>query len=219
MRLRGCVLGVAVATLFVVLPNLGRPLVAGEATNQIRTHIDQMYQLVAKTGSTAESREAVQKLADRMFNWNAMAEGALGPHWRERTPPERAEFVRLFAKVFERAYLSKIQLADAERFAYLGDTTEHDHVVVRTRITTNNGTVIPVNYRARMTEGGTWRVYDLDVGGVSLVSNSRTQFNAIIGRSSYPELVNRLKALREQNGGEDDHKPAFHVAYRLCTVG
>lgn len=40
----------------------------------------------------------------------------------ERTPPERAEFVRLFAEVFERAYLSKIQLADAERFAYLGDT-------------------------------------------------------------------------------------------------
>jgi len=72
-----------------------------------------------------------------MFNWIAMAEGALGQHWRERTPPERAEFVRLFRDVFERAYLSKIQLADAERFAYLGDTTEGDHAVVRTRITTN----------------------------------------------------------------------------------
>lgn len=85
-----------------------------------------MYHLVAKTGSTAESREAVRKLADRMFNWIAMAEGALGQHWRERTPPERAEFVRLFAEAFERAYLSKIQLAHAERFAYLGDTTEDD---------------------------------------------------------------------------------------------
>jgi len=201
MRLRRCVLGVAVVTMFVVFSNVGRPVVAGEATDQIRTHIDQMYHLVAKTGSTAESREAVRKLADRMFNWIAMAEGTLGQHWRERTPPERAEFVRLFAEVFERAYLSKIQLADAERFAYLGETTKDDHAVVRTRITTNNGTVIPVNYRARMTEGGTWRVYDLDVGGVSLVSNYRTQFNSIIGRSSYPDLVNRLKALREQHGG------------------
>jgi hypothetical protein len=77
-----------------------------------------------------------------MFNWAAMAEGALGQHWRERTPDERAEFVRVFTAVFERAYLSKIQLADAERFAY-----------------------------------------------------------SIIARSSYPELVNRLKALREQHGG------------------
>ena len=136
-----------------------------------------------------------------MFDWAAMAEGALGQHWRERTPDERAEFVRLFRDVFERAYLSKIQLADAERFAYLGDTIEGDHTVVRTQITTNNGTVIPVNYRARMTEGRTWGVYDLDVGGVSLVGNYRTQFSTIIGRSSYPELVNRLKALREQHGG------------------
>jgi phospholipid transport system substrate-binding protein len=194
------VLGVAIATMFVVFPNVGRPVLASEATDQIRTEIDQMYRLAA-TGSTAEHREAVRKAADRMFNWAAMAEGALGQHWRERTPDERVEFVRLFADVFERAYLSKIQLADAERFAYLGDTIEGDHTVVRTQITTNNGTVIPVNYRARMTEGRTWGVYDLDVGGVSLVGNYRTQFGTIIGRSSYPELVNRLKALREQHGG------------------
>jgi phospholipid transport system substrate-binding protein len=52
-----------------------------------------------------------------------------------------------------------------------------------------------------MGDAGTWRVYDLDVGGVSLVSNYRTQFDSIIARSSYPELVNRLKTLREQRGG------------------
>jgi phospholipid transport system substrate-binding protein len=160
-----------------------------------------MYQLVARTGSTAENREAVRKAADGMFNWAAMAEGSLGQHWRERTPDERADFVQVFAAVFERVYLSKIQLADAEQFAYLGDTIEGDHTVVRTRITTKNGTVIPVHYRARATDGRTWRVYDLDVGGVSLVNNYRTQFNSIIARSSYPELVNRLKALREQHGG------------------
>jgi len=200
MRLRMGVLGVTVATMFVIFPNVGSRVRASEATDQIRAAIDQMYRLVA-TGSTAETREAVRKAADRMFDWAAMAEGALGQHWRERTRDERAEFVRLFRDVFERAYLSKIQLADAERFAYLGDTIEGDHTVVRTQITTNNGTVIPVNYRAQMTEGRTWRVYDLDVSGVSLVGNYRTQFGTIIGRSSYPELVNRLKALREQHSG------------------
>lgn len=202
MRLRGVALGLTVAMMIGMLScALARPAVASEATQQIRTHIDQMYRLVVKTGSTSEGPEAVRKVADRMFDWPAMAQGALGQHWGERTSTERAEFVRLFGDVFERAYLSKIQLADAERFAYLGDTAEGGNTVVRTRITTNNGTVIPVNYRARMGEGGTWRVYDLDVGGVSLVNNYRTQFNSIIGRSSYPELVNRLKALREQRSG------------------
>ncbi len=180
MRPRGFALGLAITMMSAVLWALGGPVAAGEATDQIRSHIDQMYRLV---------------------NWLAMAQGALGQHWGERTPAERAEFVRLFGDVFERAYLSKIQLADAQRFAYLGDTIEGDHTVVRTQITTNNGTVIPVNYRAGMVDGRTWRVYDLDVGGVSLVNNYRAQFNSIIARSSYPELVNRLKALRGQRGG------------------
>ena len=81
--------------------------------------------------------------------------------------------------------------------------------MVRTQITTNNGTVIPVNYRARRGEGGSWRVYDLDIGGVSLVNNYRTQFNSIIGRSSYAELVNKLKALREQRGGARSFRPSL----------
>jgi phospholipid transport system substrate-binding protein len=201
MRPRGFTLGLAITMMSAVLWALGGPVAAGEATDQIRSHIDQMYRLVAQTGSASEGQEAVRKVADLMFNWLAMAQGALGQHWGERTPAERAEFVRLFGDVFERAYLSKIQLADAQRFAYLGDTIEGDHTVVRTQITTNNGTVIPVNYRAGMADGRTWRVYDLDVGGVSLVNNYRAQFNSIIARSSYPELVNRLKALRGQRGG------------------
>jgi phospholipid transport system substrate-binding protein len=201
MRPRGFALGLAITMMSAVLWALGGPVAAGEATDQIRSHIDQMYRLVAQTGSAAEGQETVRKVADPMFNWLAMAQGALGQHWGERTPAERAEFVGLFGDVFERAYLSKIQLADAQRFAYLGDTIEGDHTVVRTQITTNNGTVIPVNYRAGMADGRTWRVYDLDVGGVSLVNNYRAQFNSIIARSSYPELVNRLKALRGQRGG------------------
>jgi phospholipid transport system substrate-binding protein len=202
MRRSRSALGATVVTMLAVTmlvsPSVDRPVLASEPTDQVRTHIDQMYQLVARTGSTTDNREAVRKAADRMFDWAAMAEGALGQHWRERTPEERAEFVRVFAAVFERVYLSKIQLADAEQFAYLGDKVEGDHTVIRTRITTKNGTVIPVHYRARATDGRTWRVYDLDVGGVSLVNNYRTQFNSIIARSSYPDLVNRLKALREQ---------------------
>ena len=201
MRPRGFALGLAITMMSAVLGALGGPVAAGEATDQIRSHIDQMYRLVAQTGSASEGQEAVRKVGDLMFNWLAMAQGALGQHWGERTPAERAEFVRLFGDVFERAYLSKIQLADAQRFAYLGDTIEGDHTVVRTQITTNNGTVIPVNYRAGMADDRTWRVYDLDVGGVSLVNNYRAQFNSIIARSSYPELVNRLKALRGQRGG------------------
>ncbi|HZP39378.1 MAG TPA: ABC transporter substrate-binding protein [Methylomirabilota bacterium] len=204
MRPRRLTLVVQIAIVCAVLGGLGHPVIAGTATDQIRAQIEQMYRLVSEAGSAPDGASPVRKIADQMFDWEAMAEGALGEHWARRSPTERKEFARLFGDVFERAYLSKIQLADADRFVYLGDAPEGDHTPVRTRITTKKGTVIPVSYRVRMSDEGTWQVFDLDVDGVSLIDNYRTQFNSIIRRASYAELVNRLKAVRERRQGRAD---------------
>jgi len=50
MRPRGFALGLAITMMSAVLWALGGPVAAGEATDQIRSHIDQMYRLVAQTG-------------------------------------------------------------------------------------------------------------------------------------------------------------------------
>jgi len=198
MKPSGVALAVA-ATLLVSVSGHSAA-VSGGPTDQIRGHVDEMYRLVSNASDPASgSQTAVRKVADRMFDWPEMARGALGKHWQERTPSERDEFVRLFAAVFERAYLAKIQLADAEHFAYVGETIEGEHARVRTTVTAKNGSVIAVDYRTRVGEGGSWRVYDLDTEGISLVGNYRTQFSSIIARSSYAELVKRLKAARESH--------------------
>jgi phospholipid transport system substrate-binding protein len=198
--------GVSLAVAATLLMCFSGPsaAVSGGPTDQIRGHVDEMYRLVSSASSersASDSQAAVRKVADRMFDWPEMARGALGKHWQERTSSERDEFVRLFAAVFERAYLSKIQLADAEHFTYLGEAIEGEHARVRTTVTAKNGSVVAVDYRTRVGEGGSWRVYDLDAEGISLVGNYRTQFNSIIARSSYFELVKRLKAARESHSG------------------
>ncbi len=202
MKTSGVSLAVA-ATLLVCFSGPSAA-VSGGPTDQIRGHVDEMYRLVSSASSersASDSQAAVRKVADRMFDWPEMARGALGKHWQERTSSERDEFVRLFAAVFERAYLSKIQLADAEHFTYLGEAIEGEHARVRTTVTAKNGSVVAVDYRTRVGEEGSWRVYDLDAEGISLVGNYRTQFNSIIARSSYFELVKRLKAARESHSG------------------
>lgn len=200
MKPSGVALAVA-ATLLVSVSGHSAA-VSGGPIDQIRGHVDEMYRLVSNASDPASgSQTAVRKVADRMFDWPEMARGALGKHWQGRTPSERDEFVRLFAAVFERAYLSKIQLADAEHFTYLGEAIDGEHATVRTTVTAKNGSVIAVDYRTRVGEGGSWRVYDLNTEGISLVGNYRTQFNSIIARSSYSELVKRLKAARESHSG------------------
>src|SRR5437667_46352 len=50
-----------------------------------------------------------------------------------------------------------------------------------------------------------WRAVDVRIEGISLVANYRAQFNTIISRSGYPDLVSRLKAKRDvRSGGRED---------------
>jgi len=130
-----------------------------------------------------------------------MAREALGDYWAKRNADERSEFARLFVNLFEGGYLSKIRLAEADKFEYLGDTVQGDEAVVRTRVVTRNGIAIPVSYLARREEAGRWRVYDLDVEGISLIRNYRSQFDSIIRRTSFEQLLARMKALEDKRTG------------------
>src|SRR2546429_1062020 len=67
----------------------------------------------------------------------------------------------------------------------------------RTRIVSKQGTEIPVDYRM-FERDGRWRAFDVNIEGVSLVSNYRSQFNAIVVRSSYADLVTKLKAKQDE---------------------
>jgi len=200
-RVRAGVL--AVAAVSVLLLGELRAAMAGEPTDQIRTHIAAMYGALGASGSapSPSGKASVRKVADQMFDWSAMAREALGDHWAKRTAEERNEFARLFVNLFENAYLSKIRLAEADKFEYLGDTVLGDEAVVRTRVVTSNGTAIPVSYRARREEAGRWRVYDLDVERISLVRNYRSQFDSIIRRTSFEQLLARLKAVEDKRTG------------------
>jgi ABC-type transporter MlaC component len=59
---------------------------------------------------------------------------------------------------------------------------------------------------------GRWVVYDVLIESVSLIDNYRTQFNSVIQRSSYQDLVKRLKAIQQQL-----HKEAHQPASRLVA--
>jgi phospholipid transport system substrate-binding protein len=180
-----------------------RAAMAGEPTDQIRAHITVMYGAVGASASapSPSGMGSVRKVADQMFDWRAMAREALGDHWAKRSVEEQNEFARLFMNLFEDAYLSKIRLAEAEKFEYLGETAVGDEAVVRTRVVTRNGSAIPVNYRTRRDEAGHWRVHDLDVERISLVRNYRSQFDSIIRRTSFEQLIARLKAVEDKRAG------------------
>jgi phospholipid transport system substrate-binding protein len=173
------------------------PAVAGP-TEDLRAQVERVIKVLEdpdlkQAGRSSDRRAAIRTIAAGIFDAEESAKRALGPHWTQRTPDERAEFVRLFTDLLERSYASKIELYEGEKITYGAETIEGDQATVRTRIVTKQGAAIPINYRLNQRDGR-WLVYDVFVEGVSLVANYRTQFNKIIQSSSYQELVKRLRA-------------------------
>ena len=70
-------------------------------------------------------------------------------------------------------------------------STGDDSAIVRTVVVTPKGRSIPVDYVARRA-GTQWKVHDLSIGGTSLVDNYRAQFTALVARSSYQDLIQKL---------------------------
>jgi phospholipid transport system substrate-binding protein len=170
---------------------------AATAQEQLKGAIDRVVTTLDSPtlkgeGKDLERRRAVRKIANEIFDFGEIARRSLGRYWQPLSEAQRSEFVGLFADLLERSYISKIELYGGEKIVYLGERVEGDLAAVSTKIITKNGTEVPVDYRLSR-RGERWMIYDVNIEGISLVSNYRTQFNKIIQTSGYNTLVDRMK--------------------------
>ncbi|HXJ80363.1 MAG TPA: ABC transporter substrate-binding protein [Candidatus Methylomirabilis sp.] len=201
---------VALAAVVVVL-SPAREVSAGIPTDQLKGAIDRVVKTLEDPalkgeGKLPERRRAIRKVADDIFDFTEISRRALARHWQGLSEKQRDEFVGLFADLLERSYISKIELYGGEKIVYANERVDGDVATVGTKIITKNGTDVPVDYRMAK-RGPRWLVYDVNIEGVSLVSNYRTQFNKIIQTASYDELVHKLKNKQDELVS-DDKKPA-----------
>lgn len=172
------------------------PALAGVPTDQLRQRVDEVVRMLddpSVKGKPVQRRAAVRKISEEIFDYQDTARRALGRHWTSRTPEERREFVQLFTDLLERAYFSKIDRYQGDQVRYGAETINGNEAIVKTTIVTRAGSEVPVDYRMHLA-GGRWLVYDVNIEGVSLVSNYRTQFNKIVQSESYQTLIQKLRA-------------------------
>jgi phospholipid transport system substrate-binding protein len=184
---------------------------AGVPTDTVRDYTDAVIRVLEDPAlkaddRRAERRAAVRKIAIDIFDVQETARRALGPHWQQRTPQERDEFVQLFADLLERTYINKIDLFGGEKLKFTEEKVDGDHAVVRAKVVTKQGTEVPVEARM-LNRTGRWQIYDIVIENVSLIGNYRAQFDRIIRTSSYPELAKRLRTQGEFLS-EKDARPA-----------
>lgn len=172
------------------------PMATPSPTEVVQSGIERVAQVVqdydAGHPDAAEKRRSeIRRVAGRLFDFQEMARRTLARHWTERTPAEREEFVSLFRDLLERSYIAKLENYSGEQIVYLGETVDGEFATVRSKIV-GRGNEMALAYRLHLVNSR-WAVYDVLVEGVSFVGNYRSQFNRIISKGSYEDLIRKLK--------------------------
>ncbi|MEI7958363.1 MAG: ABC transporter substrate-binding protein [Verrucomicrobiota bacterium] len=142
-----------------------------------------------------ERRQLVRNEMEKRFAWEESARACLGRHWTKRTPAEKTEFVKLFSEFLKDTYSDKVATyyGDLDKVDYQGEKIQADYASVKLVLTTKAKVDHPLEYRMEKA-GDDWKVYDVVIEGVSMVKNYRDQFDAIIAKSSYEELIKEIKS-------------------------
>jgi phospholipid transport system substrate-binding protein len=188
---------VAAAALSLVAL-LAPPAWAGQAADQLADSIHRVLTLLddpalKHPARAEERRQVIRRFAGETFDFEEIARRSLAHHWEARTRSERDEFVQILRGLLERSFIGKLDLYNGEKVAVLSEAIDGDEATVKTQVVTRQGgDLIPVDYRM-VRRGDHWRACDVMIGGVSLVNNYRAQFDKIIQRASYAQLVKQAR--------------------------
>jgi phospholipid transport system substrate-binding protein len=131
------------------------------------------------------------------FNFARMTALAMGPNWRKATPEQQQALIEQFRTLLVRTYSTALssyrnQVID---FKPLRAQAAADDVIVRSEVKQPGGEPVSIDYSMEKTPGG-WKVYDVVVGGVSLVTTYRDTFTNEVRNNGVDGLI---KALANKN--------------------
>ena len=140
-----------------------------------------------------DQQEKLRQIMLEAFDFKEFSRRVLGPYWKNFSPQQREEFVRVFGNFLCKFYLGRLQERyNNERVIYLGQQMISDSsALVEIEVLWRN-LKIPVTLRMT-NRSGKWKAYDLNFFGINAVSNYRAQFKWILSKESPQQIIGRLK--------------------------
>jgi phospholipid transport system substrate-binding protein len=177
---------------------LAGPATAGAPREQIQDAIEKVMATLKDPNLKSEAKkgarlERLRQVIFPKFEFTEMAKRSLGANWQRRKPEEQQEFVKLFRELIENSYADNLSSYDGEKVTITSEKQEDkDHAQVDTKIVNKKGEEFSVNYRL-LQSGNDWKIYDVVIENISIVNNYRSQFNRVIAKSSFEDLMQRMK--------------------------
>lgn len=205
------------ALALTVAAAIGGPALAAPDTapdTLVRTSIDEVVAIIKadkalQGGNQQKLHALVEEKVLPHFNFTRMTRLAVGRSWAQATDAQKEALVREFRTLLVRTYSTSLsqyrnQTIDVKPAKITAGDKE---TVVRTVVNQPGGQPIPIDYGMERTDGG-WKVYDVVIDGVSLVTTYRSSFNDQIQKTGVDGLV---RTLADRNRSSEAPKAAVKV--------
>lgn len=155
----------------------------------------EVVELITKEkGNRAKIVSVIEEKVLPHFNFTAMTALAMGQNWGKASPEQKKRLTEEFRTLLVRTYASALAAYSEQKFDFRplrAKPTDTD-VTVNVRVLQPGGQPVTLDYSMEKTANG-WKVYDVMVGGVSLVANYRTEFANAVRTSGIDGLIKDLQ--------------------------
>ena len=186
----------ALAALALLLGCAGRAGAAEQTPSQVVDGLaSQVIPILQNASLTSDQkRERIEQIAYQAMDFQTLSKLVLARNWSKFSPAQQSEFVEQFKRHLSVTYGRNVDNYHNEKVQILGERPEgHGDVSVHTKILRGGHSEdVVVDYRVRQHDGQ-WKIIDVIVEGVSLVSNFRSQFQDIVANGGPDRLLTLLK--------------------------
>ena len=171
-----------------------------DINSMVKKKVAVIFDLLGK--QDIEKNERNEKIVgelNEIMDFQLSAYLSLGKHWKKISKTQKKEFVETFQQYINNYIVEKIDLYTNQKID-IGDSK----IVKKGRAELeigilSGGETLQVNFKLRKNKKKEWRVYDVDIEGVSLITTFRSQFSSVLKNSSFEELLEKLKNPTEQS--------------------
>lgn len=156
-----------------------------------------------------ENRDALEKNPERLyqmvdeivlphFDFERMSRYVLGKYWRDASPDQQKAFIEQFKTLLVRTYATALFEYTGQEISYkpFHHKEGDKKAVVETQVQRADGPPIPIEYSLGQ-NSEEWKVFDIKIDGLSLVTNYRAQYSRIIQTQGMDDLIASLKQKNE----------------------
>ncbi len=183
--------------VLLLFSHLAAPVtVVASPTTQLKETVTRILSVLKNEDILeAERKKNIIAAINNRFDFVAMSQRTLATYWKKASLSQKKEFTAAFSKLITEVYYNRLSQYSGERIEYLAETVKGERARIKTQIITAS-TAIPVLYKMRLKKQQ-WLVYDVKVEGVSLISNYRSGYRAVIDKNGLDVLIAKINKKTE----------------------